>query len=178
MTDPPQLTFAHTRSADQDRPQPAHHPVVIVGAGPVGLVAAIDLAKRGQRSVVIDKKSTLSFGSKAVCWSKRTLEIMDRLGLAQALLDKGVTWQQGKVFLGTRQIYEFDLLPETGHRMPAFVNLQQYYVEHFCVEAAAADRPRRHPLAGGGDGPRDDRATACCSTSPRPPAPIASPPTG
>jgi 3-(3-hydroxy-phenyl)propionate hydroxylase len=137
MTDPRQLTFAHTRSPDQDRAQPAHHPIVIVGAGPVGLLAAIDLAKKGQRSVVINSASSLSFGSKAVCWSKRTLEIMDRLGFAQALLDKGVTWKRGKVFLGTRQIYEFDLLPETGYRMPAFVNLQQYYVEHFCVEAAA-----------------------------------------
>ncbi len=136
MTDPRQLTFAHTRSADQDRPQPAHHPVVIVGAGPVGLIAAIDLAKRGQRSVVIDPRSSLSFGSKAVCWSKRTLEIMDRLGFAQALLDKGVTWKRGRVMLGERQIYAFDLLPEFGNRMPAFVNLQQYYVEHFCVEAA------------------------------------------
>ena len=137
MTDVRQLTFAHHRSPDQGRAQPAHHPVVIVGAGPVGLLAAIDLAKKGQRSVVINAASSLSFGSKAVCWSKRTLEIMDRLGFAQALLDKGVTWKRGKVFLGERQIYEFDLLPETGNRMPAFINLQQYYVEHFCVEAAA-----------------------------------------
>jgi 3-(3-hydroxy-phenyl)propionate hydroxylase len=137
MTDVRQLTFTYTRSPDQDRPQPAHHPVVIVGGGPVGLLAAIDLARKGQRSVVINSASSLSFGSKAVCWSKRTLEIIDRLGFAQALLDRGVTWKRGKVFLGERQIYEFDLLPETGYRMPAFVNLQQYYVEHFCVQAAA-----------------------------------------
>ena len=91
MTDVRQLTFTHRRSPDQDRPQPAHHPVVIVGAGPVGLIAAIDLAKRGRRSVVIDPRTSLSFGSKAVCWSKRTLEIMDRLGFAQRLLDRGVT---------------------------------------------------------------------------------------
>ena len=136
MTDVRQLTFTHRRSPDQDRPQPAHHPVVIVGAGPVGLIAAIDLAKRGRRSVVIDPRTSLSFGSKAVCWSKRTLEIMDRLGFAQRLLDRGVTWKRGKVLLGTRLIYEFDLLPESGNRMPAFVNLQQYHVEHFCVEAA------------------------------------------
>jgi 3-(3-hydroxy-phenyl)propionate hydroxylase len=137
MTDVRKITFAHRRSPDQDRTPPAHHPVVIVGAGPVGLVAALDLAKKGHRSIVIDPRSNLSFGSKAVCWSKRTLEIMDRLGFAQRLLDKGVTWKRGKVFFGTRQIHAFDLLPEMGHRMPAFVNLQQYYVEHFCVEAAA-----------------------------------------
>lgn len=137
MTDVRQIVFAHRRSPDHGQAQPAHHPVVIVGAGPVGLIAAIDLAKRGHRSVVIEQKNNLSFGSKAVCWSKRTLEIMDRLGFAQKLLDKGVTWKKGKVLLDTRQIYEFDLLPEAGHRMPAFVNLQQYYVEHFCVEAAA-----------------------------------------
>ena len=110
---------------------------MIVGAGPVGLMAALDLAARGHRSVVIDKKKSLSEGSKAICWAKRSLEILDRLGLAEPILDKGVTWKHGKVLLGTRQVYEFDLLPEAGHRMPAFVNLQQYYVEHFCVEAAA-----------------------------------------
>ena len=136
MTDPRQLAFPHRRSADQDRLQPAHHPVVIVGAGPVGLAAALGFAARGQASAVIDRKASLSDGSRAICWSKRTLEIMDRLGAAQALLDKGVTWRTGKVFLDTRLIYTFDLLPETGHRMPAFVNLQQYLFEHYAIEAA------------------------------------------
>ena len=137
MTDIRQIVFPHRRSPDQDRAQPAHHPVVIVGAGPVGLVAALDLAKKGHRSVVIDKRASLSDGSRAICWSKRTLEIMDRLGLGQVLLDKGVTWRKGKVFFDTRAVYEFDLLSETGHRMPAFINLQQYHFEHCCIEAAA-----------------------------------------
>ena len=136
MTDVRQIVFPHRRSADQGAARPAHHPVVIVGAGPVGLVAALDLAKKGHRSVVIDKRANLSDGSRAICWSKRTLEIMDRLGLGQVLLDKGVTWRKGKVFFDTRAVYEFDLLPETGHRMPAFINLQQYYFEHCCIEAA------------------------------------------
>jgi 3-(3-hydroxy-phenyl)propionate hydroxylase len=137
MTDVRQIAFPHRRSADQGAARPAHHPVVIVGAGPVGLVAALDLAKKGHRSVVIDKRAKLSDGSRAICWSKRTLEIMDRLGLGQVLLDKGVTWRKGKVFFDTRAVYEFDLLPETGHRMPAFINLQQYYFEHCCIDAAA-----------------------------------------
>jgi 3-(3-hydroxy-phenyl)propionate hydroxylase len=142
MTDVRAITFPWRRSADQGlahrpRARPAHHPLVIVGAGPVGLIAALCLAQNGHRSVVIDRKGGLFEGSKAICWAKRSLEIMHGLGFAQRLLDKGVTWKQGKVFLGSRQLYAFDLLPEAGHRMPAFVNLQQYYVEHFCVEAAA-----------------------------------------
>ena len=137
MTDVRKTMFAHRRSPDQARAEPAHHAIVIVGAGPVGLAAALDLARKGHRSVVIDRKANLSDGSRAICWSKRTLEIMDRLGVGQALLDKGVTWKKGKVFFDTRAIYEFDLLPESGHRMPAFINLQQYYFEHACIEAAA-----------------------------------------
>jgi 3-(3-hydroxy-phenyl)propionate hydroxylase len=137
MTDVRKTIFAHRRSPDQDGAEPAHHPIVIVGAGPVGLAAALDLAKKGHRSVVIDRKANLSDGSRAICWSKRTLEVMDRLGVAQALLDKGVTWKKGKVFFDTRAIYEFDLLPDSGHRMPAFINLQQYYFEHACIEAAS-----------------------------------------
>ena len=136
MTDVRQIRFAHRRSADQGRATPAHHPVVIVGAGPVGLVAALDLASKGHRSVVIDRKSNLSDGSRAICWAKRSLEIMDRLGVGQALVDTGITWKTGKVFFDTRQVYEFDLLPEDGHQRPAFINLQQYYFEHFCIEAA------------------------------------------
>jgi 3-(3-hydroxy-phenyl)propionate hydroxylase len=137
MTDVRQITFSHRHSVDQDLAAPARHPIVIVGAGPVGLVAALDLARKGHRSVVIDSKSNLSDGSRAICWAKRSLEIMDRLGLGQALVDKGVTWKNGKVFFDERQVFAFDLLPEEGHRRPAFINLQQYYFEHACIEAAA-----------------------------------------
>jgi 3-(3-hydroxy-phenyl)propionate hydroxylase len=138
MNDVRDIAFAWKRSSDQNAAVPAHHPVVIVGAGPVGLATALDLAAKGHRSVIIERKSQLSDGSRAICWAKRTLEIMDRLGVGQPLLDKGVTWKNGKVFFDTAQVFAFDLLPETGHRMPAFVNLQQYYFEHYCAEAAAS----------------------------------------
>lgn len=115
----------------------ALHPVIIVGAGPVGLAAAIDLALQGIRSVVLDDNDVVSVGSRAICWSKRTLEIFDRLGVATRMLEKGVTWQIGRVYHRNEELYSFNLLPERGHKMPAFINLQQYYVEQYLVERAA-----------------------------------------
>jgi 3-(3-hydroxy-phenyl)propionate hydroxylase len=110
--------------------------VAIIGAGPIGLAAAIDLALHGVPSVVLDDNNVVSVGSRAICWSKRTLEIFDRLGVGERVLDKGVTWKVGRLFHRDREVYNFDLLPEDGHKMPAFVNLQQYYVEEYLVERA------------------------------------------
>lgn len=115
---------------------PGHYDVAIVGAGPVGLVAAIDLALAGVRVVVLDGKTSLSEGSRAICWAKRTLEICDRIGVGDRLVAKGVTWHRGKVFLRGRQLYEFDLLPEPDHKRPAFINLQQYHFEDMMVARA------------------------------------------
>ncbi len=120
------LRFDSARHADQDAVAPARHPVVVVGAGPVGLTLAIDLAQRGVRVVLLDNDNTLSTGSRAICFAKRTLEIFDRLGCGQRMVDKGVSWNVGKVFFRDAQIYRFDLLAEEGHERPAFINLQQY----------------------------------------------------
>ena len=130
-------TFPYRRCADQDAATPAHHPVVVVGAGPVGLSLAIDLAQRGQRVLLLDNDHQLSVGSRAICFAKRTLEIFDRLGVGQRLVDKGVSWNVGRVFFQDQPVYQFNLLPEAGHERPAFINLQQYYLEGYLVERAA-----------------------------------------
>ena len=112
------------------------HPVIVVGAGPVGLATAIDLAQHGQPVVLVDDDCTLSSGSRAICFSKRSLDIFDRLGCGQTMVDKGVKWNVGKVFLQDELVYTFNLLPESGHQRPAFINLQQYYVEGFLLDRA------------------------------------------
>ena len=114
-----------------------NYPVVIIGAGPVGLASAIDFALHGVKVVVLDDNDMVSVGSRAISWAKRSLEIFDRLGVGQKMLEKGVTWKVGRLFHREKEVYAFDLLPETGHRMPAFINLQQYYVEQFLVERCA-----------------------------------------
>ena len=125
--------YAFRRSPDQDSPNPAHHPIIIIGGGPTGLYSALDFAKQGIPTVVLDEDNTVSYGSRALCFSKRTLEILDRVDCGQPVVDKGVTWQLGKVFFHERQVYEFNLLPEDGHERPAFVNIQQYYPEEYLV---------------------------------------------
>ncbi|CAA9316838.1 MAG: 2-polyprenyl-6-methoxyphenol hydroxylase and related FAD-dependent oxidoreductases [uncultured Microvirga sp.] len=132
-----QSQFGYRCSPDQDRRE-ARYPVVVVGAGPVGLCAAIDLAQRGVPVVLLDDSDRIGQGSRGICYAKRTLEILDRLGVAQKCLEKGVTWKLGKVFRGQELLYGFDLLPEAGHKMPAFINLQQYHLERFLVDRAAA----------------------------------------
>ena len=126
--------YAYTPSPDQNAPAPVRHKAIVVGAGPVGLAAAIDLAQQGVEVVVLDENDKVSFGSRAICFAKRPLEILDRLGCGQAMVDKGVVWNVGKVFFDDRKIYDFNLLPEDGHKRPAFINLQQYYFEQFLVE--------------------------------------------
>ncbi len=129
--------FAYRPPPGLERPEPRHD-VVVVGAGPVGLAAALELANHGIASVVLDDNDMVSVGSRAICWSKRSLEILDRLGVANAALAKGVTWKVGRTYHRDAQVFEIDLLPEAGHRMPAFINLQQYYVEEYLVAAAEA----------------------------------------
>lgn len=130
------MEFAYEKHADQAAATQARHPVVVVGAGPVGLTTALDLARQGVRVVVLDDDYRLSTGSRAICFSKRTLEIWDRLGVGQRMVDKGVSWNVGKVFFRDQEVWRFDLLPEPGHRRPAFINLQQYYAEGYLYEQA------------------------------------------
>jgi 3-(3-hydroxy-phenyl)propionate hydroxylase len=128
--------FNYVKSADHDSDAPARHPVIVIGAGPVGLSAAIDLAQQGVPTVLLDDDNRLSAGSRAICFAKRTLEIFDRLQCGDRMVEKGVSWNVGKVFFQNDPVYSFNLLPEAGHHRPAFINLQQYYAEGFLQERA------------------------------------------
>ena len=130
--------YPYSRAPEQDHETPAHHQVVVIGAGPIGLAAAIDLAQNDIPVLVLDDNDKVSFGSRAICFAKRPLEILDRLGAGDAMVEKGVEWDLGKVFFRDRLIYQFNLLPEDGHKRPAFINLQQYYFEKYLVDRLRA----------------------------------------
>ena len=128
--------FGYRRHADQDRAVAdiAEHAIVVVGAGPVGLSLAVDLAQRGQNVVLLDDADRIGEGSRAICFSKRSLEYWDRLGVGDRMVDKGVVWSVGRIFHGPSELYQFNLLPEQGHKRPAFINLQQFYAEAYLVD--------------------------------------------
>lgn len=126
--------YPYKKSADQDAAQPVRHSVVVVGGGPVGVAMALDLGRQGIETLVLDDHEGVGMGSRAICFSKRCLEISDRYGAGKPMVEKGVVWNLGKVFHRDRKVFEFNLLPEDGHKFPAFINLQQPYFESYLLD--------------------------------------------
>ena len=130
--------YPYHRPAELDG-EGGRRPVVIVGAGMAGPTLALALAQRGVPSVVLDEDDTVSLGSRSICQAKHSLETWDRFGVASRMVEKGITWEQGELYLHDKPVFRFNLQPEPGHKFPAFVNLQQYYVEEYLFERCLAE---------------------------------------
>lgn len=116
------------------------YPVIVAGAGLAGLTAALELGCRGIRTVVLDDDDSVGasgLSSRGICYAKHTLEILERFGVSERIRAKGITWNEGDVFRGDQRLYRFNLQPEGDQQFPAFVNLQQFYVEQYLVEKCA-----------------------------------------
>jgi 3-(3-hydroxy-phenyl)propionate hydroxylase len=131
-------TFPYLAPHDLMADAPRRRPLVIIGAGPVGLAAAIDARQHGLDVIVFDEDDSVSFGSRAVCYAKRALEILDRLGVGEEVVNKGVSWNVGRTFLREEEVYRFNLVPDAGHKRPGMINLQQYHLEEALVRRAEA----------------------------------------
>lgn len=137
--------YPYIRPAEMDGARAEPHPVAIVGAGLSGLTLALDLVRRGIPVVVLDDDNTVGvrgLASRGMVWAQRTLDIFDRLGMAGAVVDKGVRWNVGRVLCRDKAVASFTLQDQPDMRHNGFVNLQQYYLEAFLVDAL-----QREPLA-------------------------------
>lgn len=112
------------------------HPVVIVGAGPVGLTAALTLASYGVRSVLLEKNATFNDGSRAICIARPSCHILERIGAIEPFLEKALGWRRGRSYFAGREIFKFEM-PHTEHEkyLPMY-NLQQQYIEQYLSDAA------------------------------------------
>ena len=144
--------YPYKAPTDLKATPPLRKPLIIIGAGPVGLAAAVDARLQGLQVLVLDDDKTVSVGSRAVCYAKRSLEILDRLGLGGQACELGVSWNIGRTFLEEQEVYQFNLVPEPGHKRPGMVNLQQYHIEEMLIARAlelGADIRWQHKVTAG-----------------------------
>lgn len=123
-----------TPPLEQGGVEPGRHPVVIAGGGPVGMALALGLANHGVRCVVLEADDTVCVGSRAACISRRSLEIMERLGALPAFLAKGLPWTGGRSFYKTAEVFRFEMPHDERQKLPPMINLEQYYAEHYLLE--------------------------------------------
>ncbi len=130
--------FPYTKPSYLGSATPTRYPVVVVGAGPAGLAAAIDCRLQGIPVLLLDDDDTVSVGSRGLCYAKRTIEVLDRLGCGDPVMSKGVSWNVGRTFFRDDEVFSFDLKAGAGQKHPGMVNLQQYYLEEYLVARALA----------------------------------------
>ena len=113
-----------------------HTPVLIVGGGPVGLATALGLARHGVRSVLVEADDGVCTGSRAICISRRSLEIIERLGALDGFLAKGLPWAGGRSFYRDEEVLHFSMPQDANQKLPPMVNLAQYHIEQYLLDAA------------------------------------------
>src|SRR6478752_6367932 len=114
------------------------HPVLIVGAGPIGMTAALVLARYGIRSVLIDRKDTFNDGSRAICIARPSMHILERIGAVAPFVEKALGWRFGRSYYRGEQIFRLEMPQPPGEKYLPMYNLQQQYIEQFLHDAVAA----------------------------------------
>lgn len=120
--------------------QVGHESIVIVGGGITGLTLACALARLGVRAVLLDEDNTVGVkgaSSRGICYTQKSLEIFDRLGIYPRIAAKGIQWSVGRTFAGQDEVYSFDLRQQSAYNLssqPPFINIQQFYIEGYLVE--------------------------------------------
>jgi 3-(3-hydroxy-phenyl)propionate hydroxylase len=114
------------------------HPVVIVGAGPIGMTAALVLARYGVRSVLLDRKDTFNDGSRAICIARPSMHILERIGAVAPFVEKALGWRFGRSYYRGEQIFRLEMPHPPGEKYLPMYNLQQQYIEQFLHDAVAA----------------------------------------
>ncbi|MGB6308723.1 MAG: FAD-dependent oxidoreductase [Steroidobacteraceae bacterium] len=117
-------------------PFPRKVPVLIGGGGPVGLCTAALLAHHGIPCLVLEADTSWCEGSRAICLSRRSQEILGWIGADRALTAKGLPWVGGRSYFRDREVLHFEMPSEPAERFAPMINIQQYYVEQFAHAAA------------------------------------------
>ncbi|MBB5507523.1 FAD-dependent oxidoreductase [Paraburkholderia atlantica] len=117
-----------------DGRDPQTRAVAIVGGGPVGMTLALALARQGVRSVLIEADDSVCTGSRAICISRRSLEIFKRLGVVDGFLQKGLAWTGGRSFYRDTEVFRFAMHQDDEQSLPPMINIAQYQIEQLLLD--------------------------------------------
>lgn len=134
----PWLPSAHRAQGASPAGAAAHAPVIIAGAGPIGLVTALELARHGVASVVLESELQVSEGSRAIVFTRRSMEILQQVGVAQRMLQDALPWRFGNSFYRGERVFRMEAPHDDNDRFWPMTNLQQQYLEEYLVDAAQA----------------------------------------
>ncbi len=109
--------------------------VIVAGVGPVGLTAALGLAQRGVKVLVLEAGGSASYGSRAICLSRNSLQVLDRYGVGQQVLDASLPWTGGRSYYRDQQVLEFQMPSAPEYARPPMVNISQSVVEQILIDA-------------------------------------------
>lgn len=133
------LYFKYPRFASARAPElegsTTPHQVVIAGAGPIGMTAALTLARYGIRSVLLDRKDTFNDGSRAICIARPSMHILERIGAVEPFLAKALGWRYGRSYFRGEQIYRLEMAHSDDDKYLPMYNLQQQYIEQYLYDA-------------------------------------------
>lgn len=115
------------------------HPIVIVGTGPVGLTTALEIARHGQRCVVLESELQVSEGSRAIVFTRRSMEILQQVGVAHRVTETGLPWCFGNSIYRGQRVFRMENARADDDRFFPMINLQQQYLEEYLVDAAEAN---------------------------------------
>ncbi|MFM1924352.1 MAG: hypothetical protein RIT44_158 [Pseudomonadota bacterium] len=120
-------------------PPQARQKVVIVGAGPAGMVTALELARHGVASVVLSADLQFSQGSRAICFTRRSMEILQQVGVADRMTEIGLPWRFGNSFYRGQRVFRMEAPHDPHDRFFPIINVQQPYMEEFLHDACQAN---------------------------------------
>ena len=113
--------------------------VVIVGAGPAGMVTALELARHGVPSVVLSAELQFSQGSRAICFTRRSMEILQQVGVADRMTECGLPWRFGNSFYRGQRVFRMEAPHDADDRFFPIINVQQQFMEEYLHDACKAN---------------------------------------
>ncbi len=113
--------------------------VVIVGAGPAGMVTALELARHGVASVVLASELQFSQGSRAIVFTRRSMEILQQVGVAHRITENGLPWHCGNSIYRGQKVFRMETPLDPDDRFFPMINIQQQYLEEYLHDACAAN---------------------------------------